>query len=112
MGRVRACHDVSDGGLLVTVAEMALGGDVGATLLDAPAGVAPHGFWFGEDQARYVLAVADADGVLTAAESAGVPARRLGRSGGAHLTLPGGVSISLAELRAAHERFFPAWMGS
>jgi len=28
------------------------------------------------------------------------------------LTLPGGVAISLEELRAAHERFFPAWMGS
>ncbi len=111
-GRVRACHDVSDGGLLVAVTEMALGGDVGATLADAPAGLAPHGFWFGEDQARYVLAVADADGVLAAAGSAGVPAMRLGRSGGTHLTLPGGVSISLAELRAAHERFFPAWMGS
>ncbi len=111
-GRVRACHDVSDGGLLVTVAEMALGGDVGATLLDAPAGSVPHCFWFGEDQARYVLAVADADAILIAAESAGVPAQRLGRAEGTHLTLPGGVSISLAELRAAHERFFPAWMGS
>ena len=111
-GRVRACHDVSDGGLLVAVAEMALGGDVGAALLDPPAGSAPHGFWFGEDQARYVLAVADADGVMNAAETVGVPTMRLGQTGGAHLTLPGGVSISLAELRAAHERFFPAWMGS
>jgi phosphoribosylformylglycinamidine synthase II len=111
-GRVRACHDVSDGGLLIAVAEMALGGDVGVTLSDAPARMAPHGFWFGEDQARYVLAVADADGVMAAAASAGVPAMRLGRSGGAHLTLPGGVAISLLELRAAHERFFPAWMGS
>jgi len=110
--QARACHDVSDGGLLIAVAEMALGGDVGVTLSDAPAGVAPHGFWFGEDQARYVLAVADADGVMAAAESAGVPARRLGRSGGTHLTLPGGVAISLVELRTAHERFFPAWMGS
>ncbi len=111
-GRVRACHDVSDGGLLIAVAEMALGGDVGATLSDAPAGVAPHGFWFGEDQARYVLAVAEADGVMATAGSAGVPAMRLGRAGGTHLTLPGGVAISLVELRAAHERFFPAWMRS
>ena len=57
-GAVRACHDVSDGGLLVAVAEMALGGRTGAALLAAPAGIPPHGFWFGEDQARYVLAVA------------------------------------------------------
>ncbi len=111
-GQVRACHDVSDGGLLIAVAEMALGGQIGATLEMPPAGVAPHAFWFGEDQARYVLAVADADAVLAAADVAGVPAMRLGRAGGKHLTLPGGVAISLVKLRAAHERFFPAWMGN
>ena len=39
-------------------------------------------------------------------------ARRLGASGGQGLKLPGGVAICLIEMRAAHERFFPAWMGS
>jgi len=111
-GQVRACHDASDGGLLVAVAEMALGGRIGATLAAPPAGVAAHAFWFGEDQARYVLAVADADAVLAAAVTAGVPAMRLGRVGGEDLTLPGGVAISVKELRVAHERFFPAWMGN
>ena len=107
-GTVRACHDVSDGGLLVAVTEMALSGRVGATL-DADG---THAFWFGEDQSRYVLAVADAAPTLAAAAAAGVPARAIGVSGGDHLTLPGGVSISLERLRAAHERFFPAWMES
>ena len=111
-GQVRACHDVSDGGLLVAVAEMALGGAVGATLEASPDDVMPHAFWFGEDQARYMLAVADADAVLAAARDAGVPAMVLGRAGGEHLTVPNGVAISLEEMRAAHERFFPAWMGS
>ena len=107
-GTVRACHDVSDGGLLVAVTEMALSGRVGATL-DADG---THAFWFGEDQSRYVLAVADTAPMLAAAAAAGVPARAIGVSGGDHLTLPGGVSISLERLRAAHERFFPAWMES
>jgi len=111
-GQVSACHDVSDGGLLVAVAEMALGGRIGATLAAPPAGVAAHAFWFGEDQARYVLAVADADAALAAAATAGVPATRLGWVGGEDLTLPGGVAISVKELRTAHERFFPAWMGN
>ena len=105
-GVVRACHDLSDGGLLVAVAEMALGGDVGATLdVDGD-----HGFWFGEDQARYMLAVADAGPVLAAAAEAGVPAQRVGTAGGDGLTLPGGIAISLEQVRAAHQRFFPAWM--
>jgi len=111
-GQVRACHDVSDGGLLVAVAEMALDGRIGATLAAPSAEVAAHAFWFGEDQARYVLAVADVDAALAAAATAGVPAMRLGRVGGEDLTLPGGVAISLKELRVAHERFFPAWMGN
>jgi len=113
-GRVRACHDVSDGGLLVALTEMALAGDVGARLAAPPSFVPAHAWWFGEDQGRYVLAVGDGVGVLEDAARAGIPARRIGRTGGrgeqAHLTLPDGLAISLQALRAAHERFFPAWM--
>ncbi len=107
-GSVRACHDVSDGGLLVAVAEMALSGNTGA-MLDHDGG---HAFWFGEDQSRYVLAAPDPAPILAAAAAAGVPATRLGTSGGDGLTLPGGMLISLERLRSAHERFFPAWMES
>ncbi|MDT7952645.1 MAG: phosphoribosylformylglycinamidine synthase subunit PurL [Acetobacteraceae bacterium] len=111
-GRVRACHDVSDGGLLIAVAEMMLASGVGATLLPPPDGAAPHGFWFGEDQSRYVLAVADADATMKAAKAAHVPARLIGHAGGSGLTLDGAEPISVATLREAHERFFPDWMRS
>jgi phosphoribosylformylglycinamidine synthase len=109
-GGVHACHDVSDGGLLVALAEMALAGNTGFALDDAPDGLSAAGFWFGEDQSRYIIAAADASGLLEAARAAGVPARLLGRSGGNDLTFPGGVSVSLAALREAHDRFFAAWM--
>ena len=111
-GNVRACHDVSDGGLLVAVAEMALAGGTGAALDHDDGHGGDHAFWFGEDQSRYVLAVADPAPILAAAAAADVPAARLGTAGGDGLTLPGGVLISLQRLRAAHERFFPAWMES
>ncbi|MDA8049320.1 MAG: phosphoribosylformylglycinamidine synthase subunit PurL [Rhodospirillales bacterium] len=109
-GHVRACHDVSDGGLLIAIAEMALAGSAGARLAPPTAGIPPHAFWFGEDQARYVLGVADAAGILAAAEAEGVPAVRLGTAGGGDLTLPGGIAISLGALSEAHEHFFPAWL--
>ena len=109
-GRVRGCHDVADGGLLVAVAEMAMAGRTGAVLEAAPAGVAPHAYWFGEDQGRYVLAVEDGAALLR--EAADLPARRLGTSGGSDLTVSGGVTISVDTLRAAHERFFAEWMRS
>ena len=109
-GTIRACHDVSDGGLLVAVAEMAIASGVGARLSAHPRDIPGHAFWFGEDQARYVVAVPDHALFTKLAEAAGVPAVRLGTSGGQDLTLPDGGTISVAALRASHERFFPAFM--
>jgi phosphoribosylformylglycinamidine synthase subunit PurL len=109
-GTIRACHDVSDGGILVAVAEMAMAGMTGARLSAHPREIPGHAYWFGEDQARYVIAVPDASVLLRAAEAAGLPVTRIGTSGGQDLTLPDGGTISVRALRAAHERFFPAWM--
>jgi phosphoribosylformylglycinamidine synthase len=109
-GVITACHDVSDGGLLVALAEMAMAGNTGITLLPPPSSPALHAFWFGEDQARYIAATTDATALLAAAGSAGTPARRLGRASGESLTLHDGATISCACLRELHEAFFPAWM--
>lgn len=105
-GAVLACHDCADGGLLVTVAEMCMASGIGATL----SLVAGHGVWFGEDQARYVLATRDAEAVLAAARAAHVPAMRLGHSGGGDLVVPGAGSISVARLRALNEATLPEMM--
>ncbi len=107
-GRVAACHDLSDGGLLVAAAEMALAGGVGAALR-SPLDDAVGGL-FGEDQARYLLAVEDPDGMLERAAAAGVPALRIGETGGGALTVGGCSSISLDELRGLHEGWMPAWI--
>jgi phosphoribosylformylglycinamidine synthase len=111
-GAVRACHDCADGGLLVAVAEMAMASGTGASLLPGPDATPAHAYWFGEDQARYVLAVTDAAALLAAARAAGVPAASLGRSGGEALVLPGGHSISIVDLRQAHEATLPRLMGA
>ena len=109
-GAVRACHDVSDGGLLVALAEMAMAGNTGIRLSSGPPDVPLHAYWFGEDQGRYILAVADGAGLIRQAEAAGIAAVRLGHSGGQDLTVPDGGTISVRALKLAHERFFPEWM--
>ena len=109
-GTVRSCHDVSDGGILVALAEMAMAGGVGARLFTHPRDIPGHAFWFGEDQGRYLVTVPDAAALIRAAEAAGVPATRIGTSGGVDLTLPDGGTISVQALRDEHERFFPSWM--
>ncbi len=109
-GDITACHDIADGGLLVALAEMALAGTAG---LELPVKEDSPGFWFGEDQARYVLAVpghAALIRLMTRAAEAGIPARHIGRSvNGNKLTLPNGLAISLPQLRDAHEGTIPQW---
>ena len=70
----------------------------------------PHGWWFGEDQARYLIETADPEAVLRAAAAGGVPARRIGAVSGAALTVPGAGAISVAQLKAANEAWLPGYM--
>ncbi|MEL0144585.1 MAG: AIR synthase related protein, partial [Alphaproteobacteria bacterium] len=109
--QVTACHDVSDGGLAVALADMAIAGRMGAEIDHKP-GIAVHAWLFGEDQARYVVTTADPDGFAVAAEAAGVPVTRIGTTGGAALTLPAAGPISVESLREAHERWLPEYMAS
>jgi phosphoribosylformylglycinamidine synthase len=108
-GRVTAVHDLSDGGLLVALAEMALAGRIGATVAADPA--LPAAAWaFGEDQGRYVVTARDPDAILTAARAAGVSAAVIGRTSGDAIAVEGGASAPIEQLRAAHERFLPELM--
>ncbi len=117
-GRVSACHDLSDGGLAVALAEMALAGGRGARIT-RPAGGAEgarpespplHAWLFGEDQARYIVTNADGAALVAEAAAAGVAAAVIGTTGGTALILPEGDPISLDGLRAAHESWLPAYM--
>jgi phosphoribosylformylglycinamidine synthase len=120
-GRITACHDISDGGLLVALAEMALAGGVGCTISPpdstGPDGAGPekalppHAWLFGEDQGRYLMAVDDAKGLMERAEAALVPAAVIGTSGGESLTVEGSGTISLAQLSESFEGWLPAHMG-
>ncbi len=108
-GLVNACHDLSDGGLLVALAEMAMAGLVGATIT-LPQGMPAHAFLFGEDQARYLVATPAPDRIIAAAGPLAVPVLRLGDSGGDALTVAGVGAISIMELRRINEAWLPAYM--
>jgi phosphoribosylformylglycinamidine synthase len=104
---ITACHDVSDGGLLVAVAEMALAGNVGCALEIEGADA---GFWFGEDQARYVVTARDPDLIEQKALAAGVPFLEFGVTGGKDLSIKGNKPLALSELKALHESWLPHYM--
>ena len=100
-GTATAVHDVSDGGLLVAIAEMALAGGIGARLEPVLYGSVDRAF--SEDQGRYVFT--SPRGGLEA--NGGIIA--LGVTGGDALDL-GGSTVALADLRTAHEGFFAGLM--
>lgn len=108
--QVTAVHDVSDGGLALSVIEMALASGLGAAL-DAM----NHEALFGEDQARYVLTckASEAAKIITQAHVKGIDVVRVGTVT-EEVTLKLGelAPMSLSELKSVHEGWFPAYMAS
>jgi phosphoribosylformylglycinamidine synthase II len=111
-GWLAACHDLADGGLYVALAEMALASGIGADLEVPKDCDTTAGWLFGEEQARYLLAIAPdrLGAVFELARTRGVLARRVGTTGGRALTLDRGSAISLDELAEVYEGWLPAYM--
>jgi phosphoribosylformylglycinamidine synthase subunit PurL len=105
--QVTAVHDISDGGLITAVIEMAIAGNLGAHLT-----ARDHGQLFGEDQARYVLTcpAKEAAKIITQAHVAGVDVIKIGITTQDPTVVLGDVSIRLGELRAVHEGWFPGYV--
>jgi phosphoribosylformylglycinamidine synthase len=127
-GIVLAVHDVSDGGVLVAIAEMALAGNLGAFIFSGPWEEHGSAAAFAEDQGLYVVSTIEpSNDFIARGREAGIDVRMMGRVGGSDeagnqrividFVAPdfddskGDVVISLAELRTAHEGFFPTLMG-
>jgi len=111
-GRVDTVHDVSDGGVLVAVAEMALAGDIGADIGIAGAAEAIP-FFFGEDQGRYLLTASpkEADRIEGELRAAGIVHAIIGKTIAEELLrVEREGEVTLAELRRAHEGWFPNYM--
>ena len=110
-GKVQSVHDCSDGGLAVALAEMAIAGNIGATVNALP-DANPLAVFFGEDQGRYLLAVpqSELDDILARANATNVPCVRIGATGGSSLALGDSRPLPIEELRNAHESWFPSYM--
>ena len=100
-GYITAAHDLSDGGLALAAAEMVLSGNLGIVLKDGDTG-----WFFGEDQARYLIATSNPNAVLSAAKHAKVPAEIIGIATGDVLSL-GKTSVTLNDLRNAFTNGLP-----
>lgn len=111
-GTLSVCHDIADGGLALALAEMAIKANKGAHI--TLGSLSRHGELFGEDQARYIIAVAanQVDDIIAQAQSAGIPIRHLGSVGGATLEVADCFSLAVDKMRQAYESWFPEFMGA
>ncbi len=109
--KATTCHDCSDGGLLVAAAELALASHLGLSIT-LPSNLPVHAAAYGEDQARYIIAVSAANAATITAEAntKNIPCQQLGTAGGQEITVTGEGSISLLELRSLNESWMPNFM--
>ena len=108
-GRLTCVHDLSEGGLVGAAADMALASDTGV-VLDASSATHAHVFLFAEDQARYLVAVPNAEEVIAAAREAGLHASVVGHAKGDAFASAELFNIPLKHLREMHESWMPGWI--
>ena len=105
---VRGIHDISEGGLAVALAEMAVASGTGFRVTLAPSGATATTL-FGEGPGRVLLSVdpAGVEEVLRRVAAAGVHAERIGRAGGDRLVVEGHLDVGLEEATAASTDALP-----
>ena len=110
-GMITACHDVSDGGVAVTVAEMTLSKKIGATIaLPKQKNIPSYAWLFGEDQSRYIITTKNPAPILKKAKNKRIPLYVLGKTGGDMLVFGDEIAISLRDVRESHEKWLPKYM--
>ncbi|WP_206916060.1 phosphoribosylformylglycinamidine synthase subunit PurL [Alicyclobacillus suci] len=111
---VAAAHDVSEGGIAITLTEICIASGIGAEV-EVADGADAHGWLFSEAQGRVLVAVtsANADALARLAATFNVPARKMGELTGETLCvkLQGAllVELPLNELVATYEGAIPSF---
>jgi phosphoribosylformylglycinamidine synthase II len=110
-GKIISCHDISDGGLYVAIAEMAMPKNIGAKL-KIDTNLPLFAYLFGEDQARYIITTNEsnsADILHLANNKEGLFAEEIGITKGNELKI-GDKTIAVSELKQQHESILPDYM--
>ena len=110
-GLASSAQDISDGGLMIAMAEMVMAGQCGAKITPPDSG-SVHGWAFGEDQARYILAVRDVGEFAALCAAHQIEAVCIGETiSKTELTVGDLPPISKEEMVAWHTSPIPALMG-
>lgn len=111
-GFITAAHDISDGGLAVTLAEMAVFGSKGAVLsVDGLKGTI-HEVLYSEAQSGVVITAAaeNSEKVMSFFKENGIPFYELGNVGGDTFEISGLLSMNVNSMKEIHENVIPHLM--
>lgn len=110
--RISSCSDISDGGLYVALAEMAIRKNIGATITsEAKSNTPLLAYLFGEDQGRYIVSCPtdQSDALVESAKQDSIPLTKLGTTQGSQLIVDE-QGIDLDVLSTAHEATIADYM--
>jgi phosphoribosylformylglycinamidine synthase II len=109
--KIDTVHDISDGGLLIALAEMCIAGNIGVKL-DLNKEEMNHGFLFGEDQGRYIISVPKSflSSTIKTLEGKGIYSQNIGETRGKKIIINEQDQISIETLRDLHEKWFKEYM--
>lgn len=110
-GMITTCHDLSDGGLALALAEMVIKSKKGIKA-QLTGQTPPHAELFGEDQARYLIAVNahELPKVIEAGKQSSIDLQIVGKVEGDHLEVENHFKLSVDSLHDAYENWFPNFM--
>ena len=110
-GYLNACHDISDGGLLLALADMTYTHGLGIDIALEHANIATC---FGEDQARYIISCPKekAASVADILSNQHIAYTELGTVTGTDIVVNNNIVISVEELRQQHEAWLPEYMSA
>lgn len=111
-GIITAAHDISDGGLAITLAEMAIHGNKGAEIsVDSLSG-STHEVLFSEAQSGVVITVdtKNVETTLSHFKDAGIPTTKLGKVSGSSLNINGISNLDVKEIQEIYEGVLPGIM--
>jgi phosphoribosylformylglycinamidine synthase subunit PurL len=100
---IRSAHDVSEGGLFVTLAESAFPGELGFDVAAGEVAIRKDAYWFGEAQSRVVVSVAPSKAAEFRAAIGGFPAVQLGVVTGGSLRVEGEEWGNVADWKESYE---------
>ena len=112
-GTIAAAHDISDGGIAITLAEMAMKSGIGVKV-SVPSDLDPFVFCFAESTGRAIAVVTAAHeaAFVASCSAVGLPTTRLGETGGDVVEIISQFSAPISELRGSHEATIPAIFAS